>query len=276
MAFQFDGYLLSIKPARQALSLMPGWGVHRLTLFFETGGTGDNLPKEQPHQLSGELTASDLPGHTGWLGPMVQRWPIEAHPEGRTLSFDVALTDAQIMGLEKAREGNDLRLRADLTAVQLGAVTGWPARKHQLDISVSHAEWAKALEGLNAGAFVDVLVPITEVEGRALAATRLREAKMLIRSGDFEGAVGKARSALDAVRPACNTEVLYNQALGKKAKDRTQGERWAMLTQSAYALFSGASHDDAGTTDTFIWTRADAVAAVATAAGLLARLADLP
>ncbi|MGW9029013.1 hypothetical protein ACWGQ5_33760 [Streptomyces sp. NPDC055722] len=49
-----------------------------------------------------------------------------------------------------------------------------------------------------------------------------------------------------------------------------------MPTQSAYALFSGAPHDDSGTTENFDWTRADAVAAVATAAGLLARLEDLP
>jgi hypothetical protein len=146
----------------------------------------------------------------------------------------------------------------------------------QLRIAVPHAEWSTALEQLGAGAYVDVLVPITDVEERALAARRLREAKVLIRNRDFEGAVGKARSTLDAVRPACNTEVLYNQALSKKAKDRTQEERWAMLIQSAYALFSGAPHDDEGTTEHFQWTRADAVAAAATSAGLLARLADLP
>ena len=49
-----------------------------------------------------------------------------------------------------------------------------------------------------------------------------------------------------------------------------------MIAQSAYALFSGATHDDAGTTEHFTWTRADAIAAVATATGLLARLEDLP
>ncbi|WP_406390222.1 hypothetical protein OG806_49420 [Streptomyces sp. NBC_00882] len=38
-----------------------------------------------------------------------------------------------------------------------------------------------------------------------------------------------------------------------------------------YSLFSGAPHDDTGTTENFTWTRA-----VATAARLLARLEDLP
>ncbi|MEV6962676.1 hypothetical protein AB0M97_26550 [Streptomyces sp. NPDC051207] len=44
----------------------------------------------------------------------------------------------------------------------------------------------------------------------------------------------------------------------KKAGERDQEERWAMLAQSAYALFSGAPHDDSGTTENFTWTRADA------------------
>ncbi|WP_127357252.1 hypothetical protein [Actinacidiphila soli] len=274
MAFDFGGYTLSLKPARTAVQLIPGWGVHRLRLIFEAGATGMLLPP-RALQLSGELWANDL-GHAGWLGSMVSQWPLQADSQGRDVTLDVTLTDAQIMGLEKARKGRELELRADLTVVQLGAVDGWPAREHQLTIRISHEEWAKALAGLNAGAFVDVLVPITDVEDRALAARRLREAKALIGSGDFEGAVGKARSALDPVRAACNTEALHSQAVNKKAKERTQEERWAMLIQNAYALFSGAPHDDEGTTEHFAWTRADAVAAVATAAGLLTRLEDLP
>lgn len=103
---------------------------------------------------------------------------------------------------------------------------------------------------------------------------RLREAKDLIRSGNYEEAVGKARLALDAVREACDTvNVVRNLP---SAQQRSQEQRCAMLIQSAYQLFSGAQHDDSETTEHFTWTRADAVAAVATAAGLLARLEDLP
>ncbi|MFD3701136.1 hypothetical protein ACFWUZ_34290 [Streptomyces sp. NPDC058646] len=85
-----------------------------------------------------------------------------------------------------------------------------------------------------------------------------------------------ARQALVAVRETCNTQNVYNRAVHKKAAERDQEERWAMLTQSAFALFSGAPHDDTGTTEHFTWTRADAVAVVATAAGLLARREELP
>ncbi|MFD4542043.1 hypothetical protein [Streptomyces bauhiniae] len=37
----------------------------------------------------------------------------------------------------------------------------------------------------------------------------------------------------------------------KRAGDRDQGERSAVLTQSAYALFGRAPHDDTGTSETF-------------------------
>ncbi|MEU3414653.1 hypothetical protein ABZ760_25955 [Streptomyces sp. NPDC006658] len=111
---------------------------------------------------------------------------------------------------------------------------------------------------------------------RATGARRIREAKTAIRDGRYEHAVALARAALDPVREACNTRRVHDQAVQKKAGERDQEERWAMLTQSAYALFSGAPHDDFGTTENFTWTRADAIAAVATAASLLARLEDLP
>lgn len=89
-------------------------------------------------------------------------------------------------------------------------------------------------------------------------------------------AVGKATRDQLAVRGACDTKAVFSGAVNKKADDRTQEERWAVLVQSAYALFSGAPHDDEGSSEHFTWTRADAVAAVATAAGLLARPEDLP
>ncbi|WP_371665286.1 hypothetical protein OG306_12500 [Streptomyces sp. NBC_01241] len=98
----------------------------------------------------------------------------------------------------------------------------------------------------------------------------------LVGVGEFEAAVGKARSALDAVRDACKTWTVCREASKKPANDRSQAERWAVLIQEAYALFSGAQHDDARTTEHFTWWLADAAAAVAAAAGLLARLEDLP
>ncbi|MDX2762545.1 hypothetical protein [Streptomyces europaeiscabiei] len=138
-----------------------------------------------------------------------------------------------------------------------------------------HATWSNALAQLDAGAFVDVLIPITTVEARATGARRIREAKAAIRDGRYERAVALARAALDPVREACDTHKVNMEALKKKPADRDQEERWAVFIQSAFSLYSGAPHDDAGTTENFTWTRA-AVAAVTAPAGLLARLEDLP
>lgn len=272
MPTTFDNFMRSIAARRQPVNFIPGFGAHRMTLRLSTTGLGEEAPLVL---FSGELWAEGL-GTSGWIGPLTQPRPLNARFGGDNLELHTAITDEQLRRLEQVREGAELTFRLDIYAARHGGTDEWPVAETQLRIAVPHPEWSTALEQLGAGAYVDVLVPITDIEGRALAARRLREAKVLIRNRDFEGAVGKARSALDAVRPACNTEVLYNQALGKKAKERTQEERWAMLTQSAYALFSGAPHDDEGTTEHFEWTRADAVAAVAASAGLLARLADLP
>jgi len=272
MSMNFDNFMRSIAARRQPVNLISGFGVHRLTLNLSTKELGEEAP---PVQFSGELWAENL-GNCGWIGPLTQPRPVNARWGGDNLELHTVVTDEQLRRLERARAGADLSFRVDIIGTRLGETSDWPVAQCQLTIYVAHAEWSKALEQLGSSAYVDVLVPLTDLEGRALAARRLREAKVLIRNGDFEGAVGKARSVLDAVRPACNTAVLYSEATKKKAADRTQEERWAVLTQSAYALFSGAPHDDEGTTEHFTWTRADAVAAVATSAGLLARLEDLP
>ncbi|MEW9520450.1 hypothetical protein [Streptomyces tubercidicus] len=90
-----------------------------------------------------------------------------------------------------------------------------------------------------------------------------------------ERAVGLARSALAPVHEDLTTLAIYNQARNKPPKDHGQEGHWAMRIQSAFDLFSGAPHDDIGTTGHFTWTYNDAVAAVATATGLLARLDEL-
>ncbi|QMU67238.1 hypothetical protein [Streptacidiphilus sp. P02-A3a] len=276
MPIGLDSFMHSITPQRDPINLFPSIGVHRLTLGFTTREMGDNGPLIS---FSGELWAEDIPGTLGWISPLTQPEPLNTRYGGDNLRLNASVTDEQLRRLEQARASRDLTLRADLVGVRLDATgTSWPVGQCQVRVSIPHAEWSKKVEQLDAGAYVDVLVPITQVEGRAIAARRIREAQLAIRNGDYEGAVGKARSALDAVRPACNTEVIYNRVMnrGSKAKERTQEERWAVLIQSAYQLFSGAPHDDQGTTEHFTWTRADAVAAVATSAGLLARLADLP
>ncbi|MCX4657439.1 hypothetical protein AB0N79_33800 [Streptomyces microflavus] len=262
--------------AQQNVNVFQGWDVHRLALTFEVTADGD-FTENAPFLVSGRLWTHEMPSSASWIGVLhSSSGPIGLKPYGTMLTLETTVTDQQMRGLEKLRAAADLSLRAELSLTALSEAKHWPVACDQEVIRIPHATWSNALTQLDAGAFVDVLIPITTVEARATAARRIREAKNAIRDGRYEHAVSLARAALDPVREACNTKQLHEQAVQRKAGERNQEERWAMLTQSAYALFSGAPHDDAGTTENFTWTRADAVAAVATAAGLLTRLEDLP
>ncbi|WP_328760654.1 hypothetical protein [Streptomyces sp. NBC_00271] len=274
-AFGSNDYSVNIR-AQHNVNFFPGWDTHRLALTFEVTGLG-NYTVDAPFLVSGTLWAHETPGPASWIGVLHTPRPIGLKSFATSLTLETSVTDRQLHGLEKTRAGNDLTLRAELSLTALAETKHWPVADDQEIIRVPHATWSNALTQLDAGAFVDVLIPITTVEARAIAARRIREAKTAIQGQRYEHAVTLARQALDAVRDACNTVNVNARALSKTKKDdRDQEERWAVLTQSAYHLFSGAPHDDAGNTENFNWTRADAVAAVATAAGLLARLEDRP
>jgi hypothetical protein len=273
--FGSNDYTVNIQ-AEQHVNLSQGWDTHRLTLPFRVTAH-DNYTEDAPFLISGTLRTHDMPGPASWIGVLHATWPVALKPFGTMLTLETTVTDQMLRGLEKTRAGSDLTLRASLTLTGLAETKHWPAASDQEIIRIPHATWSNALTQLDAGAFVDVLVPITTVEARATAARRIREAKTAIRDQRYEHAVTLARAVLDAVRETCDTQKINARAMQKtRAADRDQEERWAVLIQSAFNLFSGAPHDDAGTTEYFTWTRADAVAAVATAAGLLARLEDLP
>ncbi|WP_331720307.1 hypothetical protein OG985_50245 (plasmid) [Streptomyces sp. NBC_00289] len=272
--FGSNDYTVNIRTQHSA-SLLQGWGVHRLVLGFEVTAH-DKYTEDAPFLVSGNLWTSDLPSPASWVGVLHAPGPIGLKPFTTTLTLETSVTDQQLRGLEKTRAGADLTLRADLTLTGLAERRHWPVASDSENIRIPHAAWSIQLAQVDVGAFVDVLVPITTVEARATAARRIREAKTAIRDQRYEHTVTLARQALDAVREACDTQNVNARAAGKKPAERDQEERWAVLIQSAYNLFSGAPHDDTGTTENFTWTRADAVAAVATAASLLARLEDLP
>ncbi|MGW0079950.1 hypothetical protein ACWDU9_32925 [Streptomyces cellulosae] len=273
--FGSNDYTVNLR-AQQHADLFQGWDAHRLALTFEVTAHGD-YTEDTPFLVSGRLWTYEMPSPASWIGVLHSvSGPIGLKSFPTMLALETTVTDQQLCGLEKMRAGAALSMRAELTLTALAEAKHWPVASDQEVICVPHATWSNALTQLDAGAFVDVLIPVTTVKARATGARRIREAKTAIRDGRYEHAVALARAALDPVREACNTRRVHDQAVQKKAGERDQEERWAMLTQSAYALFSGAPHDDSGTTENFTWTRADAIAAVATAASLLARLEDLP
>lgn len=118
-------------------------------------------------------------------------------------------------------------MRAELSLTALSETEYWPAATSQEVIRIPHATWSNALTQLDAGAFVDVLIPVTTVEARATAVRRICDAETAIRDQSYEHAVTLARAARDPVREACDVQRVNARALAKKPADRDRGPRRA-------------------------------------------------
>ncbi|MEU3103894.1 hypothetical protein [Streptomyces griseoflavus] len=135
-----------------------------------------------------------MPSPASWIGVLhTHSGPVGLKAFMQTLTLETTVTDQQLRGLEKLRAGADLSLRAQLTLTALEYAKHWPVVQDQEIIRIPHAAWSNALVQLDAGAFVDVLIPVTTVEARATGAGRIREAKTAIRDGRYEHAVALAR-----------------------------------------------------------------------------------
>ncbi|MBB4796220.1 hypothetical protein BJY54_006924 [Streptomyces nodosus] len=123
----------------------------------------------------------ETPGPASWIGVLHTPRPVGLKSLATNLTPKTSVTDQQLRGLEKTRTGNDLPLRAELSLTALAETTHWPVADDQQIIRVPHTTWSNALTQLDAGAFVDVLIPVTTVDARATGARRIREAKTAIR-----------------------------------------------------------------------------------------------
>jgi hypothetical protein len=227
------------------------------------------LAKDLPIQLSGELYV-DLSDANRWLGPLHIKQVTTRGFECQA-QLTCSLSDSQLRAVEQLRDGRDLPLRLHPDAVLLHPVDGlYPVVQAQEVAFVPAEAWARQLEGLGAAVVMEVLV-LLPLDGSELrrAVSRIREAKGHITDGKYEEAVIKARAALDYVRQVVPSD---SSAAGTKSRERTQEQRWNILSDNLYSLASGANHDDEVTAD-FKWNRDDAVMIVAAVAGLLGRLA---
>ena len=67
------------------------------------------------------------------------------------------------------RTGADLSLRADLTLTAPADAKRWPVAQSQEIVRIPHAMWSNAPIQFDAGAFVDVLIPISCFVTQSLA-----------------------------------------------------------------------------------------------------------
>lgn len=182
----------------------------------------------------------------------------------------------QFRVLEELRSGGDMEISINFQVLCLAEnPIRFDARTTQEVFWLSPGEWSEAVSRVEAAAFVELLVPIVKDPRFNAAAKRLIDVRDHIREGQYEEAVKNDRAALEPVRAAhCSSALLKNARAKANPKQRDQAERWAVLIDDLYSLLSGAVHDDAGVTENFTWSRADAAALTAMVGGLLRRLAD--
>jgi hypothetical protein len=148
--FQFgsNDYGVNLR-AQQNVTFFKGWDVHRLALTFEVTAHG-NYTVDAPFLVSGTLWTHEIPGWVGILHPT--SGPIGLKSFATMLALETTVTDQQLRGLEKARAGADLSLRAQLTLTALAETKQWPIASDQEVIQIPHATWSNALTQLDAGA----------------------------------------------------------------------------------------------------------------------------
>ncbi|WP_143271416.1 hypothetical protein [Amycolatopsis echigonensis] len=266
---------LVFEPARQALRLFPAIGGAQIELSLTVRRTAERKDAS-PYQISAAMLVGQNPSRDRHLltqlavGHMVN--PAQVATEFRLTGF---------ISVEQLRVVEELRLGADSIWVVLqvnvvgtdGEPTTLVGGNGELSFALSAGEWLQGLERVDAATYIEILVPLSSSAEHANAARRLRNARALIQDDRVEEALAETRKALEFVRKAGGTLQIVQQARSKSPRDRDLPERWAFLVEDTFSLLSGAAHDDQGTTEHFMWTRADAVALVGSTAGLLGRLA---
>ena len=178
--------------------------------------------------------------------------------------------------VEEKRVGGELWLvLADLKAT---ASHGTPAKFSEgigtnLAVKVLAGQWAAELEKVTDASYVEILVPFTGDPEMSIAAGRVRKARALIRSDEFNAAAGELRQALEPVRAFYKTLDACSAAVPKGPKQRTENERFAMYVQGLYSWLTSYVHDDEESIKGCQMDRPTANQALGAVAGLLHRFA---
>ena len=231
-----------------------------------------------PYRVGGELYASRISNQDRRLVCRLEG-NYSITPTVRQTEFTLSgyVSDEQLRGIEAIRGGAThlcFGLELDADGVD-GPLPGSRFHHGGLTFPITAGEWCSELERVDAGAYVEILVPLPGPDLYVEAVLCLREARQLLRDGKLDSALVAARKALDPVVADARTADLALNARKKSARDRDLPERFAVLVDDLHSVLSGAAHVDEVTED-FRYTRAEATGLVAAAAGLLHRLAQQP
>lgn len=282
---------LDFDPARRVrvdiedVWLRPGFGGHEVRFQIKTQAPW--LPDDSPDSVEVLTIHACIDASNGSnprpLGHAALTCLVRRFPSTQHLCF--VITDEQLLGLEVMRGQGGIDFQLDLNATLSDRDESrlrWTAT--QARHMIMPPRWLELLDQVGAGATITIRVPspLTDAApdgvgvapdspSASQAARRLREARRLLRDGNFEACVQTCRSVLDNLKDLA-PPASANELKSAAPASRTQGQRWSALFHDLYSLTSGANHDDE-VTRTFTWSRADAQAALAMAAALLARVA---
>ncbi|WP_435586218.1 hypothetical protein [Micromonospora aurantiaca (nom. illeg.)] len=278
-----NGDRLEIDAYREALRMTPAIGGARI----ELGLTVARVPvqpianpspnvvpgAEQRHRVTAALYVSTR------LPQQDRRYLCQLEAEHlvtaveRSTKFRVRgfIPDQQLRVLEELRAGKGLWL---ILALNVSLVEGARLAEAdgELSFSVGAGEWSEQMENVDAGTFVEVLVPMAGGEDDAGAVVLLREARTLLRENKVDPALLAARKALEVVRASYGTEAVYKEAVKQRPAQRDLRARWAVMVEDLFSTLSGALHNDEVTKD-FVYSREDGATLIAATAGMLGRLA---
>ncbi|MFG1879561.1 hypothetical protein ACGFIV_32485 [Sphaerisporangium sp. NPDC049003] len=262
--------VLSFDAARRTLRLSPGVAGARLEVILDASRRTERKDPP-PVAISASMYVSAAPSRDRhFLTRLVAEHP--ARPSAATAPITLVgfIADQQIPIVETLRNAGRLWVSLDLQVqyVDEGTVL---SRSGTLNFDVGGGEWGEELDKVDAGAYVQVVIPITDNATLADAARRIRKARQLFRENHIEGALGELRKVVEVVRKAEQTQATAREVKDKRPQERTQAERWAVFAEDTFNLLGAAVHDDHTTEP---WTRASAAALIATVAGLLGRVAE--
>ncbi|MER6188133.1 hypothetical protein [Streptomyces sp. NPDC001652] len=219
-----DGTLLRLRSPEPegmpSLSLMPGFGAHRLAVRIEVQRL-DVAEGINQVTFSGELRAAD---GLGWIGSILPvSVPLRTKVNVRSVDLIVPVTSEQVLELERHRNGQDMAVQFDVEGA-LPQSSGYPFAQVQEVRRTPASVWENQIEQL--GLAVSVTVPLPMNEGQlATAAKHLRTADRQITAGEYPDAIRETRLAVDAMRKLN----IWPQNSTKKRDDQYQDDRYGTV-----------------------------------------------
>lgn len=255
-------YTVNVTP--ESVWVSKGVGTHCLTLQLDIGSPAAGPETGRLLSLETTLYAPELNGPRMPLAHVNVSVAFGPESEIRRPRLQFLLANPQIRALEDRRNG-DLRLELEVSAFLPQALSGFPGAPRVTEhISIAESRWRQQLAALGRTLGAEMLIPFPDDdEPRQEIVGRLREAQRLLGGNEIDSAILQVRKALEVIRTAST----WGWAPRKDKKDRTPGERWAMIRSALDDQASGAVHEDAGTKD-YQYRRVEVEALIAATAAL--------